>query len=85
MKPGSPYAARLEPFLDFSRDLDPRIPDGRAVAAEILKAAEDPAAPVRIAVGREAKRFRLARHFLTHGMLDRILLRKLSRKGGRAS
>ncbi len=84
-KAGSPYAARLKPFLDFSRDSDPRIPDGAAVAEEILKAVEDPAAPVRIAVGREAKKFRLFRHFLTPGMLDRIILRKLSRKGGRAT
>jgi NAD(P)-dependent dehydrogenase (short-subunit alcohol dehydrogenase family) len=83
-KPGSPYAERLRPFLDFSRDSDPRIPDGRAVAEAILQAAENPRAPVRIAVGREAKRFRLARHFLTHGMLDRILLRKLAKKGDRA-
>jgi NAD(P)-dependent dehydrogenase (short-subunit alcohol dehydrogenase family) len=81
VKAGSPYAERIAPFLDFSRDSDPRIPDGQAVALEILKAAEDPAAPVRIAVGREAKRFRLARHFLTHGMLDRILSRKLAKKG----
>jgi NAD(P)-dependent dehydrogenase (short-subunit alcohol dehydrogenase family) len=80
---GSPYAPRLEPFLDFSRDSDPRIPDGREVAEIILKAVDDPRSPVRIAVGREAKRFRFLRHFLTHGMLDRILLRKLARKGDR--
>jgi NAD(P)-dependent dehydrogenase (short-subunit alcohol dehydrogenase family) len=83
-KAGSPYAARLQPFLDFSRDSDPRIPDGREVAEAILAAVENPASPVRIAVGREAKKFRMFRHFLTHGMLDRILLRKLSRKGDRA-
>jgi NAD(P)-dependent dehydrogenase (short-subunit alcohol dehydrogenase family) len=84
LKAGSPYAARLKPFLDFSRDSDPRIPDGRAVAEAIRAAVENPSAPVRIAVGREAKKFRLFRPFLTPGMLDRILLRKLSRKGDRA-
>ena len=32
IKEGSPYAPRLKPFLDFTRDSDPSIPDGRAVA-----------------------------------------------------
>ncbi len=81
IKPGSPYAARLKPFLDFSRDSDPKIPDGEAVARVILEAVEDPASPVRIAVGREAKTFFLVRRFLTHGMQDRILLWKLAKKG----
>lgn len=82
--PGSPYANRLKPFLDFSRDSDPRIPDGEAVARVILATLEDPKAPVRIAVGREAKTFRIARRFLSNAMLDRLLLRKLSRKGDKA-
>ena len=84
IKDGSPYASRLKPFLDFSRDHDPSIPDGKAVAEIILSTLENPKAPVRIAVGREAKKFRLARRFLSNAMLDKILLRKLAQKGDRA-
>jgi NAD(P)-dependent dehydrogenase (short-subunit alcohol dehydrogenase family) len=79
--PESVYAKRLAPFLDFSRDSDPRIPDGAAVAAVIKSVIDDPASPVRVAVGREAKTFRLARRFLSNAMLDRLLLRKLAKKG----
>ena len=82
--PGSPYAERLAPFLDFTRDSDPRIPDGAAVAQVILETLENPRAPVRIAVGKEAKTFRLVRRFLSNAMLDRILLSKLARKGSKA-
>ena len=84
IKDGSPYAPRLKPFLDFSRDSDPAIPDGRAVAEIILATLENPKAPVRIPVGREARKFRLARRFLSNAMLDRLLLRKLSKKGDQA-
>jgi NAD(P)-dependent dehydrogenase (short-subunit alcohol dehydrogenase family) len=83
-KEGSPYAARLKPFLDFSRDSDPAIPDGRAVARVILDTIRNPKAPVRIPVGAEARKFRLARRFLSNAMLDRILLRKLAQKGDKA-
>lgn len=79
--PDSAYAHRLKPFLDFSRDRDPRIPDGAAVAEVILSAIENPRTPVRVAVGREAKTFRFARRFLSNAMLDRLLLRKLAKKG----
>ncbi|HKP96452.1 MAG TPA: SDR family oxidoreductase [Fibrobacteria bacterium] len=84
VKDGSPYAPRLKPFLDFTRDSDPRIPDGRAVAEIILSTLRNPKAPVRIAVGPEAKKFRIARRFLSNAMLDRLLLWKLSRKGDKA-
>lgn len=84
IREGSPYAARLRPFLDFSRDSDPSIPDGPAVARILLDTLRNPKAPVRIPVGREARKFRLARRFLTNAMLDRILLAKLSRKGDAA-
>jgi NAD(P)-dependent dehydrogenase (short-subunit alcohol dehydrogenase family) len=83
-KEGSPYAARLKPFLDFTRDSDPAIPDGRAVAQVILDTIRNPKAPVRIPVGAEARKFRLARRFLSNAMLDRILLRKLAQKGDKA-
>ena len=79
--PDSVYAERLKPFLDFSRDADPRIPDGAAVAAVIRSVIDDPGSPVRVAVGREARKFRLARRFLSNAMLDRLLLWKLSKKG----
>jgi NAD(P)-dependent dehydrogenase (short-subunit alcohol dehydrogenase family) len=79
--PDSAYAHRLKPFLDYSRDSDPRIPDGEEVAGVILRAVEDPRMPVRIAVGAEARKFRLARRFLSHAMLDRLLLWKLGKKG----
>jgi NAD(P)-dependent dehydrogenase (short-subunit alcohol dehydrogenase family) len=79
--PGSPYAARLKPFLDFSRDSDPSIPDGDAVARVLISVLENPRAPVRVAVGREAKKFRLVRRFLSNAMLDRLLLWKLAKKG----
>lgn len=79
--PGSAYAHRLKPFLDYSRDSDPAIPDGEAVASVILEAIEDPRMPVRIAVGKEARKFRLARRFLSNAMLDRLLLWKLGKKG----
>ncbi|MDQ3000133.1 MAG: SDR family oxidoreductase [Fibrobacterota bacterium] len=84
IKEGSPYAPRLKPFLDFSRDSDPTIPDGPAVARVILSVIENPKSPVRIAVGPEAKKFRIARRFLSNAMLDRILLSKLSKKGDQA-
>jgi short-subunit dehydrogenase len=84
VKPGSLYAPRLKPFLDFSRDKDPAIPDGKAVAQVLLEVLENPSAPVRVAVGREAKKFRLVRRFLSNRMLDRMLLWKLSQKGDRA-
>lgn len=80
-KPGSPYAPRLTPFLDFSRDSDPRIIDGAGVAEVIRKVIEDPASPVRVAVGGEARKFRVARRFLSNAMLDRLLLWKLAKKG----
>lgn len=79
--PDSAYSGRLLPFLDFSRDADPRIPDGDAVAAVVQRAIEDPGMPVRIAVGREARKFRFARRFLSNAMLDRLLLWKLGKKG----
>ncbi len=84
IKPGSPYAPRLKPFLDFSRDKDPSIPDGRAVAEVLLATLEDHRAPVRVAVGGESKKFRIARRFLSNRMLDRLLLWKLSKKGDAA-
>lgn len=79
--PNSVYAPRLKPFLDFSRDADPKIPDGDFVAKLIHGAIEDPSTPVRVAVGKEAKTFRMARRFLSNAMLDWILLRKLAKKG----
>lgn len=79
--PGSPYAARLRPFLDYARDGDPRVPDGAHVARVILETLENPKAPVRIAVGSDAKKFFRVRRFLSAGMLDRILGWKLARKG----
>jgi NAD(P)-dependent dehydrogenase (short-subunit alcohol dehydrogenase family) len=82
LREGSPYAPRLKPFLDFSRDTDPRIPDGEFVADILLKTLENPKAAMRIPVGREARRFFLVSRFLSHSMLDRILRWKLSRKSG---
>ena len=79
-KPGSIYADRLKPFQDFSRDHDPSIPDGKSVAEILLHVLTNPKAPVRIAVGKEARRFRLLKHFLTPGMQDRLLLWKLAKK-----
>ena len=79
--PNSVYVPRLKPFLDFSRDTDPRIPDGAAVAEVIQDVLENPKAPVRVPVGKEAKTFRLARRFLSNAMLDRLLLWKLAKKG----
>ncbi len=84
IKDGSSYAPRLKPFLDFTRDTDASIPDGQAVAEIILATLENPKAPVRIPVGREAKKFRLVRRFLSNAMLDRLLLWKLSQKGDKA-
>lgn len=81
-KPGSPYAARLKPFLDYSRDHDARIPDGEAVARILLQTLENPKAPVRIAVGAEARKFFLVSRFLTHNRIDRILQFKLVKKAG---
>ncbi|HAO99908.1 MAG TPA: short-chain dehydrogenase/reductase [Fibrobacteres bacterium] len=77
----SPYAARLKPFLDFSRDSDPKLPGGGEVAQIILKTLENPDSPVRIPVGSQARRFFIASRFLSHQMLDRLLRWKLSRKG----
>ncbi len=82
LKENSPYAARLKPFLDYGRDQDPRIPDGEDVARVILATLENEKAPVRIAVGAEAKRFFRLSRFLSHQMVDRILRWKLLKKGG---
>jgi short-subunit dehydrogenase len=79
---GSPYANRLKPFLDYSRDSDPRIPDGEAVARVLLSTLENRKAPVRIAVGAEAKKFFFVSRFLTHNLVDRILHYKLVKKSG---
>jgi len=78
--PGSVYVDRLRPFLDFSRDADPRVIDGAGVARVILETIENPRAPVRIAVGRDAKAFFRVNRFLSHAMRDRILGWKLARK-----
>lgn len=80
--PEGPYASRLKPFLDYSRDKDPRIPDGMSVAETILETLERPQAPVRIAVGREAKRFFWVSRLLSHSAIDKILRWKLVKKGG---
>jgi NAD(P)-dependent dehydrogenase (short-subunit alcohol dehydrogenase family) len=79
--PGSAYAARLAPFLDYARDSDPGVPDGAHVARVILETLRNAKAPVRIAVGGDAKKFFRVSRFLSHAMLDRILGWKLSRKG----
>ena len=79
--PGSAYAARLVPFLDYARDSDPSVPDGAHVARVILDTIENPRAPVRIAVGGDAKKFFRIRRFLSDHMMDKILGWKLSRKG----
>ena len=79
--PGSAYAARLKPFLNYARDSDPRIPDGAYVARVILGTLVNPKTPVRIAVGADAKKFFLVSRFLSHNILDRLLGWKLSRKG----
>ena len=81
IRPGSPYAERIKPFLDFTRDQDARLPDGEAVAKVLLEVLSNPKAPVRVPVGRDSRRFRLARRFLSHAMLDRLLLWKLAKKG----
>ena len=80
LRPGSVYSDRLKPFLDFSRDTDPGVPDGEAVARIIVKTLENLQAPVRIPVGAEARKFFRVNRFLSHQMLDRILRWKLSRK-----
>jgi short-subunit dehydrogenase len=79
--PGSAYAGRLKPFLDYSRDQDPRVPDGARVARVILETLRNPKAPVRIAVGSDAKKFFRVSRFLSHNLMDKILGWKLSRKG----
>lgn len=77
---GSVYAERLKPFLDFSRDADPRVIDGAGVARVILDTIENPHAPVRIAVGADAKAFFRVSRLLSHAMLDRIVGWRLKRK-----
>jgi NAD(P)-dependent dehydrogenase (short-subunit alcohol dehydrogenase family) len=78
--PGSVYAERLKPFSDYRRDADPRVIDGAGVARVILETIENPRAPVRIAVGGDAKKFFRVSRFLSHAMLDKILGWKLARK-----
>jgi NAD(P)-dependent dehydrogenase (short-subunit alcohol dehydrogenase family) len=79
--PGSAYAARLQPFLDYARDSDPRVPDGAHVARVIVETVENPRAPVRIAVGADAKKFFRVSRLLSHNLMDKILGWKLSKKG----
>jgi NAD(P)-dependent dehydrogenase (short-subunit alcohol dehydrogenase family) len=79
--PGSAYAERLRPFMDYSRDADPRVIDGEGVAREILRVIRNPKTPVRVAVGTDARRFCRVSRVLSHAMVDRILGWKLSRKG----
>jgi short-subunit dehydrogenase len=83
MKPESVYSHRLKPFLDFSRDRDPRTTDSEDVARILADTVDNPKAPVRIAVGSDAKKFFFASRFLTHAMQDRILQWKLVKKGGK--
>jgi len=78
---GSPYAGRLKLFMDFSRDADPRVTDGADVARVILGTLENPNAPVRVAVGADAKKFFRVRRFLSDRMLDRLLGWRLEKKG----
>lgn len=78
--PGSVYAERLKPFTDYRRDEDPRVIDGAGVARVILGVIENPRAPVRVAVGRDAKMFFRVSRFLSHAMIDRIVGWKLARK-----
>jgi NAD(P)-dependent dehydrogenase (short-subunit alcohol dehydrogenase family) len=80
--PGSAYAERLKPFLDYSRDRNPGVIDGAGVARVILETLENPKAPVRIAVGADARKFFRVSRFLSHDMLDKILGWKLARKTG---
>ncbi len=77
----TPYGARLKPFLDFSRDSDPRIPSGEHVSELILDIAENPKAKVRNPVGREAKLFTIASRILGWRLVHRLVERKLVRKG----
>ena len=81
IKPGSVYAEKLKPYLDFSRDTNPSIPDGEDVARMILSVLEKPNSPVRIPVGREAKTFQIVRRVLGPALLDKLLLWKLGKKG----
>lgn len=78
--PGSVYAERLKPFTDYRRDEDPRVIDGAGVARVILDVIGNPRAPVRVAVGRDAKTFFRVSRFLSHAMIDRIVGWKLARK-----
>ena len=80
LREGSPYAERIRLFLDFSRDRNPRIPDGEGVARILFETLENPQAPVRIPVGAEARKFFRVSRFISHQMLDWILRWKLSRK-----
>jgi len=77
---GSAYAARLAPFTDYSRDADPRVIDGEGVARVIVATLENPRAPVRVAVGGDAKKFFRVSRFLSHAMVDRLVGWKLARK-----
>ncbi len=78
--PGSAYADRLRQFTDYARDSDPRVIDGEGVGRIILEALENPKAPVRIAVGADARKFFRVSRFLSHYLLDKILGWKLARK-----
>lgn len=52
----SAYAHRYGRFLDFKNDHNPKYPDGKAVALEILKCIEA-SRPFRFAVGLDARSF----------------------------
>lgn len=80
MPPGSVYADRLKPFTDYRRDADPRVIDGAGVAQIIAETIANPKAPVRIAVGADARKFFRISRFLSHAMIDRIVGWKLARK-----
>jgi NAD(P)-dependent dehydrogenase (short-subunit alcohol dehydrogenase family) len=76
----SVYTPRLAPFSDYRRDRDPRVIDGAGVARVIVETIENPRAPVRIAVGADAKKFFVISRLISHAMLDKILGWKLARK-----
>jgi len=80
--PGSAYADRLKPFMDYRRDADPRVIDGDGVARVIAETIANPKAPVRIAVGADAKKFFRISRFLSHEMVDKLVGWKLGRKSG---
>lgn len=76
----SVHATYIGSFLDYSKDHDVSIPDGKAVAMKILHLIENPKAPFRIGVGNDLRLVRWLLRILPDHWVDILIQRRLNKK-----